>query len=141
PPGVETGSKIRLRDQGEPSPGGGPSGDLILLIKVSDHPHFRRIGNNLELKVPLTLSEAMLGAKIDVPTPTGTVTLTIPAGTSSGRRLRLKGQGVRQRDGAAGDLIVELQIRLPATIDDESKELIEKFAERNPLNLRHDLSF
>ncbi|TWU27153.1 Curved DNA-binding protein [Novipirellula galeiformis] len=141
PPGVETGSKIRLRDQGEPSPNGGPRGDLILLIKVSDHPHFRRIGKNLELKLPVSLSEAMLGAKIDVPTPSGTVTLSVPAGTSSGRRLRLKGQGIRNRDGSAGDLIVELQIRLPESIDDESKELVEKFAERNPLNLRHDLSF
>ncbi|EMI22696.1 Heat shock protein DnaJ-like protein [Rhodopirellula maiorica SM1] len=141
PPGVETGSKIRLREQGQPSPNGGPTGDLILLIKVSDHPHFRRVGMNLELKIPVSLPEAALGAKIDVPTPGGTVAMTIPAGSSSGRRLRLKGQGIRSRDGSAGDLIVELQIRLPDTIDDESKELIERFAERNPMNLRHDLSF
>lgn len=141
PPGVETGSKIRLREQGQPSPNGGPRGDLILLIKVSDHPNFRRIGRNLELKLPVSLSEAALGAKIDVPTPAGTVTLTIPPATSSGKRLRLKGQGVKQRDGSAGDLIVEVEIQLPDQIDDSSKQLIEQFAENNPMNLRHDLSF
>ncbi|TWU30982.1 DnaJ C-terminal domain-containing protein [Novipirellula artificiosorum] len=141
PPGVETGSKIRLREQGQPSPNGGPSGDLILLIKVSDHPCFKRIGKNLELKLPVTLGEAALGAKVDVPTPGGTVALSVPVGTSSGRRLRLKGQGVRSRDGSAGDLIVEIQIRLPDSLDEESKELIEKFAEHNPMALRNDLSF
>ncbi|TWT83917.1 Chaperone protein DnaJ [Planctomycetes bacterium CA13] len=141
PPGVETGSKIRLREQGQPSPNGGPTGDLILLLKVSNHPSFRRIGKNLELQLPVSLPEAALGAKVDVPTPTGTVTLSIPPSTSSGRRLRLKGQGVRNRDGSAGDLIVEIQIRLPESLDDESKELIEKFAEQNPMILRDALAF
>ncbi len=141
PPGVETGSKIRLRQQGQPSPSGGPRGDLILLIKVSDHPHFRRNGRNLELDLPVTLAEAALGAKVDVPTPAGTVSLTIPAGSSSGRRLRLKGQGVKQRDGTSGDLLVELQIQLPETINDESKQLIEQFDQNNPLPIRDGLTF
>ncbi len=141
PPGVETGSKIRLRERGQPSPNGGPSGDLILMIKVSEHPHFRRKGQNLELTLPVTLPEAALGAKVDVPTPTATVALSIPPGSSSGRRLRLKGQGVRGRDGTAGDLIVILQIELPKSMDDESKKLIEQFAEQNPMSVRDNLSF
>ncbi len=141
PPGVETGTKIRLRDKGAPSPNGGPAGDLILLIKVSDHPHFQRHGQNLHLVLPVSIAEATLGAKIDVPTPSGTVTLTIPKGSSSGRRLRLKGQGVKRRDGSAGDLIVELQIRLPDSLDAESEDLIKEFDQRNPVLLRQNLIF
>jgi DnaJ-class molecular chaperone len=141
PPGVDTGSKIRLRQRGQASSSGGPRGDLILLLKVSEHPHFRRLDRNLELVLPITLAEAALGAKVDVPTPSGVVALTIPGGSSSGSRLRLKGQGIRQRDGSAGDLIVILQIRLPAAIDAESKRLIELFDARNPMSLRRDLMF
>ncbi len=116
PPGVDIGSKIRLRERGQASPNGGPPGDLILIIKVSDHPHFQRNGRNLELTLPVSLAEAVLGAKVDVPTPAGTVTMTIPAGSSGGRRLRLKGQGVKQRDGSAGDLLISLQIQVPHVI-------------------------
>ncbi len=141
PPGVETGSKIRLRERGQPSPNGGPQGDLILMIKVSEHPHFRRKGRNLELTLPITVQEAALGAKVDVPTPTSKVALSIPPCSSSGRKLRLKGQGVRRSDGSAGDLIVVLQIELPESIDEESIQLIEQFAERNPMSLRDRLSF
>ncbi len=141
PPGVDSGSKIRLRGRGQPSPNGGPQGDLILLIKVSDHPYFRRNGRNLELELPVTLAEAVLGAKVDVPTPGGTVTMTVPPGTSSGKRLRLKGQGVKQRDGTAGDLVVSLEVQLPEKVDDESKDLIRQFDERNPMSLRGDLIF
>ena len=86
------------------------------MIKVSDHPHFKRVGRNLELVLPVTLAEAALGAKVDVPTPAATVALTIPPGSSSGRRLRLKGQGVKARDGSSGDLIVVLQIQIPEKI-------------------------
>ncbi|NNE01055.1 MAG: J domain-containing protein, partial [Pirellulaceae bacterium] len=141
PPGVNTGAKMRLRERGQPSPNGGPRGDLILLIKVSDHPYYRRVGNNLEVKLPVTVAEAVLGAKVDVPTPNGTVTMTIPPGTSSGKRLRLKGQGVKSRDGNAGDLIVEVQIHLPKEISDESKQLIEQFDAQNQLSPRDGISF
>jgi DnaJ-class molecular chaperone len=141
PPGVETGSKIRLRERGQPSPGGGPTGDLILLIKVSDHPYFRRIGRNLELTLPVSLSEAALGAKVDIPTPSGTDTLSIPAGSSGGRRLRLKGQGIKQRDGSAGDLFVVLRIQLPKSIAEESKKLVEQFDAQNPVSARDGLVF
>lgn len=141
PPGVDNGSKIRLRGRGQPSPNGGPQGDLILLVKVSDHPFFRRNGQNLELPLSVTLSEALLGAKVDVPTPSGTVTLTIPPCSSSGRRLRLKGQGVKKPDGSSGDLMVILQVELPESIDDESKSLIEQFQEKNPVDVREGLMF
>lgn len=141
PPGVETGSKMRLRDRGQPSPNGGPPGDMILLLKVWEHPHFRRIGKNLELTLPVTISEAALGAKVDVPTPANTIALSIPPGSSSGRRLRVKGQGVKQKDGTAGDLIVVLQIQLPESIDDESRLLIEQFADKNPQQVRNDIAF
>ncbi len=141
PPGVETGSKIRLRDQGHVSPNGGPQGDLILVIKVSEHPHFRRNGRNLELRLPVTIAEATLGGKVDVPTPGGNVTLTVPPGSGGGKRLRLKGQGVRRRDGAAGDLLVELQVTVPPSLDEESRKLIEQFDRRNPMNPRGNLSF
>lgn len=141
PPGVDNGSKIRLRERGQPSPNRGAPGDLILVIKVSEHPYFRRHGRNLELTLPVSLGEAVLGAKVDVPTPSGTVTMTIPAGSSSGKRLRLKGQGVKQTDGSAGDLLVTLQIQLPHVVDDQSRELIKQFDERNPLSPRHDLIF
>ncbi len=141
PPGVETGSKIRLRDRGQHSPNGGPRGDLILIIEVMEHPHFKRIGNNLEVSLPLTVSEALLGAKVDVPTPDKTVTMSIPPGSSSGSRLRLKGQGVAPSSGPAGDLFVVLQIQVPKSIDDESKRLIEQFTERNPMNPRQNIAF
>jgi DnaJ-class molecular chaperone len=113
PPGVESGKKIRLRGQGEAGPGGGAQGDLIVTLNVANHPFFKRSGQNLELRLPITIGEAIHGTAIDLPTPGGTVTLKIPPGSSSGRRLRVKGQGVRDSSGIAGDLFVELQIKLP----------------------------
>lgn len=141
PPGVDTGAKIRLRQRGQAGPGGGPPGDLILIIRVSEHPCFRRSGRNLELTLPITVAEAALGGKVDVPTPSGTVSMTIPAGSSGGRRLRLKGQGVKQPDGSAGDLMVSLQIHLPHVIDAPSSDLIKQFDAANPLTPRRDLKF
>ena len=99
PAGIEDGKKIRLRGQGEPSPSGGTPGDLLITVRVAEHPHFRRRGGDLELAVPVTLAEAALGAKIDVPTPQGEISLKIPPGTSSGKRLRLKGLGVPNAEG------------------------------------------
>lgn len=133
PPGVDSGSKIRLREKGEASPNGGPAGDLILTLTVSSHPYYRRSGQNLLLTLPVTLAEAALGAKVDVPTPNGTLTLSIPAGSSGGKKLRLKGQGVPRKDGAAGDLIVELQIVLPTEWDEEAVQMLRQIDEKHPL--------
>ena len=141
PQGVAEGAKMRLREQGGVSPNGGKRGDLILVIKTSPHPFFRRNGKNLELTLPISISEAVMGTSVDVPTPNGEVTLAVPAGTSSGRKLRLKGQGVETKSGDSGDLIVQIQIKVPESIDDESRALLEKFAAANPQSLRENLTF
>lgn len=141
PPGIEAEKKMRLRGKGHPSTTGGEPGDLILVIQISEHTHFRRKGRNLELTLPLSITEAVLGAKVDVPAPRGTVALSIPAGACSGQRLRLKGQGVQQPDGSAGDLFVEIQIQVPKNVDEESARLIQEFDDRNPMALRDDISF
>ena len=138
PAGVELGKSIRLRGQGEPSPNGGQAGDILIDVNIAPHPHFQRRGDNLELNVPVTLAEAALGAKIDVPTPKGTITLTLPPGTSSGKRLRVKGHGVQAKD-KPGDLYAEVQIVLPESIDEESGELIRQFEERQTISPRDEL--
>jgi DnaJ-class molecular chaperone len=123
PAGVDSGKKIRLRGRGEPG-AGGESGDLLVTINVAPHPHFKRHGHNLELRLPVTIGEAALGSTVDVPTPGGTVSLKIPPNSSSGRRLRVKGQGVRLASGEAGDLYVELQIKLPESLDQAAREAV-----------------
>jgi len=124
PAGIENGKKIRLRGQGAESYSG-QRGDLLIVVKVAPHPNYRRKGLNLSLTVPITLAEAALGAKVDVPTPHGTVTLTVPAGTSSGKSLRLKGMGVRVKD-KKGDLVVELHVRLPKELTESDEKLIKQ---------------
>jgi len=141
PAGIESGKKIRLRGQGEPSPTGGPAGDILITVRVATHPFFSRRGNNLEVKVPITLGEAARGAKIDVPTPKGTISLTLPSGTSSGKRLRIKGHGVATKTGSAGDLFAVIQITLPEEIDEESQKLVEELEARWKLELRTDLKW
>jgi len=116
PAGIEDGKKIRLRGQGEPSPGGGATGDILITVQVAPHPFFQRVGNDLIARVPITLSEAVLGGKVDIPTPKGTITLTVPAGSSSGKRLRVRGHGVASKD-KTGDLYAELQIVIPENLD------------------------
>jgi DnaJ-class molecular chaperone len=140
PAGIDTGAKLRLKGQGEPGPKGMPAGDLTININVEPHPYFKRDGRNLLVEVPITVSEAILGAKIDVPAPDGMKSLTIPPGSSSGLKLRLKGQGVPAHGGKPeGDLFVVLKIVVPKTFDAASKRLIQDFAERNPHNPRAGL--
>jgi DnaJ-class molecular chaperone len=131
PPGVDNGSTVRLAGQGEPGTGGGPAGDLMLKIKVSPHPWFRRDGNDLMIDVPITPWEAVLGAKVDVPTLTeGRVTLTIPPGTSSGMKLRLRGKGVPDaKTQQRGDQFVLIKIAVPQKPDERVKQLYEQLAE------------
>jgi len=132
PPGIEDGKRIRLRGQGAPDPGGGPPGDMYLTVRVDPHAHFERRGDNLLARVPVTLAEAVLGAKIDVPTPKGTVSLRVPPGTSSGTKLRVKGHGVARKGQPPGDLLVELLVVLPKEIDASTREAIQR------LDLRYD---
>ncbi len=141
PVGIEDGKKIRLRGQGNPSPNGGPDGDLMIKINAAQHTHFRRQGKRLDVRVPITLTEALAGAKVDVPTPHGTITLTVPAGTSSGSKLRLKGQGVKNAKGAAGDLFAELQIVLPKEIAENDREQLEAVLEKYTENPRAELKW
>lgn len=140
PHGIEDGKKIRLRGQGEPGPGGGERGDILITVRVKSHRSFRRRGQDLEVDLPVTLAEAVAGAKVDVPTPHGTITLTIPPGTSSGRKLRAKGQGVPDRNGSAGDLLAIVQIVLPDNLSDDAAETIRAL-KLGPVNPRSDLKW
>ncbi len=117
PAGIEDGKRIRLRGQGATSTPGGPPGDLFLTVHVTPHPHFERRGKDLYLKLPITIPEAVLGAKVDVPAPHGTISVKVPPGTSSGKRLRVPGHGIRTKDGEAGDLYAEIQIVAPDQVD------------------------
>lgn len=139
PAGIEEGKKIRLRGQGEPAKRGGPPGDVLLLIHVAPHPHFQRRGNHLLVRVPVTLGEAAAGAKVDVPTPRGTVALSIPPGTSSGTKLRVKGHGVVPKSGTAGDLLAEIQIVLPKQLSDADRQTIREIDQHYPQEPRKDL--
>lgn len=140
PAGVGDGKKIRARGKGEPSPDGGPAGDLILTINVRKHPVFEREGNNLRVKLPVTFTEAALGATIEVPTLGGEpVKLKIQPGTPSGRILRVKGRGVHAAK-ATGDLLAEVQVAVPSHMSDKAKEALEAFREAMPdENPRADL--
>ncbi len=138
PPGIEDGKKIRLRGQGARGSHGGPAGDLLITVHVAPHPVFRRKGKNLEMTLPVTVGEAALGTSVDVPTPWGTIGVKIPPGTSSGRRLRIKGHGVRTKSGQ-GDLYLEVSIVLPPRIDEESRELLRQFDERTRFDPRTEI--
>ncbi|CAN5282266.1 DnaJ C-terminal domain-containing protein [soil metagenome] len=127
PAGVADGQKIRLRGKGEPSPDGGTPGDLTLTVTVRKHPVFERDGLHLRLDVPVTFTEATLGATIEVPTLGGEpVKLRVAPGTPSGRVLRIKGRGV-VTDKGTGDLLATVQIAVPARVSAEAKEALEKF--------------
>lgn len=122
PNGLEDGTKIRLAGKGEEGPGG--RGDALVTIEIAPHAFFRRDGNDIRLDLPITLKEAVLGGKVKVPTPEGPVMLTIPAGTTSGKVLRLKGRGFTGKDGKRGDQLVTVEVDVPAG-DAE----LQKFAE------------
>jgi DnaJ-class molecular chaperone len=113
PPGASHGQVLRLRGKGGPGLNGGPAGDAYVELEIRPHPLFVREGDDLRLKLPISLSEAVLGGKVEVPTPTGPVTMTVPKGANTGKVLRLRGKGVPRPDGSRGDLYVELQVRLP----------------------------
>ena len=140
PAGIDSGQTLRLRGQG-PAPRGGPRGDLIVAVHVAPHPHFERRGNNLHLVVPISISEAVHGAKIDLPTPHGTIAVTVPAMTSSGKVLRLKGMGVRPSGKSQGDLLAELQIALPRQITPQQQESLAQWAAALDESPRRDLQW
>jgi len=140
PAGVTDGQKLRLRGKGEPSPDGGPAGDLVLTVNVAKHPVFERDGLNLKVNVPVTFSEAALGATIEVPTLGGEpVRMKLAPGTSSGRVLRVKGRGVVTPKGT-GDLLARIDVAVPNHLTAAQKEALERFQASGPAeNPRDDL--
>lgn len=137
PAGIEDGQKIKLAGSGQPSPNGGPSGDLLISVRVKKHPVFTRDGLNIRVEVPITFVEASLGANIEVPTLGGPpVKLRVPAGTPSGRTLRVKGMGVQR--ATPGDLLASIQIAVPQRLDDKAKKALEAFAETQPTESPRD---
>jgi len=131
PAGIEEGNKLRLRGQ---APGGG---DLLVQVKIEPHPYFRREGNNISMEVPLSVFEALLGTKIDVPTLDGTlVTVKVPPGTSSGSRLRLRGKGIK-----GGDQYIEIKIVVPKVEEERGRALVQELASLYPQNPRSGLGW
>ena len=125
PAGIEANKKIRLRGQGNPGGNGGQRGDLMITVKVAQHPNYSRKGLNLSVTVPISLLEAVEGAKIDIPTPHGTVSIKVPPNTSGGKALRLKGMGIKSKD-RSGDLIATLQIAVPEEVSAADIELLKQ---------------
>ena len=133
PAGVEDGTQMRLAGKGEPGPGG--NGDAIVVIHLQPHPFFRRDGDHLRLDLPVSLDEAVGGAKLKVPTPDGAVMLTLAPGTSSGKTLRLKGKGFTRKDGSRGDQLVTVEVQLPEA-DEELVRRLEGWRDPRPLRAR-----
>ncbi len=140
-PGTRDGQRIRLAGKGNAGSHGGPAGDLYVIIKTGDHPVFHRDGDDIRLTVPITATEAALGAKIEVPTIDGRTLLKIPPGTQSGQKLRLREKGVPSatKDGARGDEIVEIKVTVPMPRDERTKELLRELAQLNPDDPRAEL--
>ncbi len=137
PAGVTAGQQIRLKGQGETAQGHRP-GDVLITVSIAPHPFFKVDGSDLRVDLPITLYEAVLGAKVRVPTLGGAVELSIPKNTSSGRTFRLKGKGV-PKSGGAGDLFVTTKIILPDGNDSELEQLMQKWRDAHPYNPRSDL--
>jgi molecular chaperone DnaJ len=139
PAGVSDGQRIKLAGKGEPGPGGGPAGDLYVVVHVSGHELFGRNGDNLTLSVPVTFPELALGTTLTVPTLTSTVSLRVPAGTTNGRKFRVKGAGV-QRKEAAGDLIVTVEISVPQRLSADARTALEAFAKAQDADPREAIT-
>jgi molecular chaperone DnaJ len=141
PPGVDTGSKIRVSGKGNGGINGGDNGDLYILTAVLDHAFFKRKGYNICATLPVRIDEAALGAKIDIPTVDGTATrIRIPPGTNNGQIFRLKSKGMPSLRGSArGDMLVTVEIQLPKVLDENSKALLREFAKLNKENPRDNI--
>src|SRR5207253_5232869 len=129
PEGVRSGQKIRLAGQGSGGMGGGPAGNLFLKIEIAPDPRYKVEGSDILTTVAVSPPEAALGGEADVETPTGPVRVRIPAGSSSGRKIRLRGRGLSQSGGAKGDLLAEIRIVVPEQLTDRERELYEQLAE------------
>ncbi len=130
------GQRIRLRGQGGQGSGGGPAGDLYLVVRLAPHPRYRVEGRDVHVVLPLAAWEAALGASLPIETPGGQATLKVPAGTSSHRRLRLKGRGLPNKRGKPGDLFAEAQIKVPASLSTQERELFEQLGRTSTFDPR-----
>jgi molecular chaperone DnaJ len=143
PPGVDTGSRVRVPGKGNAGIQGGPPGDLYIVTEVEPHPVFERKGDNIYVKLPVTITEAALGAKVEVPTIDGLSTIKIPPGTQSGQKLRLRGKGAPSLRESSGELrgneFVEVQVMVPHVADERTKEILRELARLNPDDPRKDL--
>ena len=139
PAGVDDGGRIRVAGKGGEGRGGAPPGDLYVRVRIRPHPYFRRDGRDVLLDLPVTVGEAALGARIEIPTLEGRATVTVPAGCDSGRRLRLRGKGIADpKGGARGDLYATVQIKVPVGLDAEARAAIEKLAAFSPPGIRKE---
>jgi DnaJ-class molecular chaperone len=136
PPGTRDGQVLRLRGKGSPGLGGGPPGDALIEVGVRPHRLFTRKGDDIHVELPITLAEAVLGAKVEVPTPTGTVTMSVPKGSNTGTVLRLRGKGVPHPDGSRGDEYVTLKIMLPDKPDPELEKFVTQWQPATAFNPR-----
>jgi DnaJ-class molecular chaperone len=137
PAGVEDGQVLRLRGKGGPGFGSGTTGDALIEVHVAPHPLFRRDGDNVLLELPVSLAEAVLGARISVPTVTGPVTMTIPKGSDTGTLLRLRGKGIQKKN--QGDEIVTLKVFIGHSSDPELAAFLEKWAQQHPFDPRQGM--
>jgi len=140
PPGVTEGQRLRLRGKGGPGRHGGPAGDIYLHITLAPHPVFRTSGPDLYFDLPLAPWEAALGAEVKVPTPDGEVLLTVPLGTPSGRKLRIRSRGLATGQGGRGDLYAIVQVQIPTTLTDRERELFEELSRGSRFDPRVSLT-
>jgi len=138
PPGINDGQVLRLRGKGGAGLGGGPAGDALIEVHVAPHPLFRRDGDDIQVDLPVSLAEVVLGARVTVPTVTGPVTMTIPKGSDTGSQLRLRGKGI-QRKKSPGDQYVTLKVVVGPSGDPELTEFLEKWAPRHPFDPRQGM--
>jgi DnaJ-class molecular chaperone len=136
PPGLVDGQTLRLKGKGAPGAGKGGPGDALIEVEVMPDPRFTRDGDDISLEVPVSLSEAVLGGKIRVPTPTGDVTMSVPKGSNTGTTLRLKGKGAPRRGGGHGDEFVKLKVVLPRPPDAELEAFVSNWAKGKEFNPR-----
>jgi len=142
PAGVNDGSRVRLKGKGGQGTAGGPPGDLFIITQVAPHPHFRREGDDISIDIPISITEAALGAQVTIPTVDGPTRLTIPPGTQGGQKLRLKGKGApRLKGGGRGDMFAVVKIAVPKNIPEDGKKLLKEFGEQSAYDPRAGLGW